>query len=80
MDNLDRKQPVTRSHARAMGYARYYTGQYCHRGHLEERLTSNGSCVTCHRDKVHLKARNKINPKNNKCSVCGKSYEECDAG
>jgi hypothetical protein len=38
---------ITRQDAREQGLTRYFTGKPCKRGHLSERMTSNGSCWEC---------------------------------
>jgi hypothetical protein len=43
--------PATRSEAKALKLPRYL-GSPCFAGHTEGRLTSNGSCCRCHREKV----------------------------
>jgi hypothetical protein len=41
------KTTITRGEARSAGRTRYFTGKPCPHGHLSERLTVNGTCVTC---------------------------------
>lgn len=43
-------EQVTRSEAKARGLKRYFTGGHCMRGHLAERITSNGKCIECDRE------------------------------
>lgn len=38
---------IIRGQAKAAGLKRYYTGVKCKHGHLSERFTSSGTCVTC---------------------------------
>jgi 5-methylcytosine-specific restriction endonuclease McrA len=38
---------ISRAEAKAAGSKRYFTGDICSKGHLAERLTSNGNCVVC---------------------------------
>lgn len=38
---------MDKSEALACGYRRYFTGKPCKRGHVCERYTSTGHCVTC---------------------------------
>lgn len=38
---------ISRQEAKAQGLKRYYTGQPCKHGHVDERLVSNGSCFGC---------------------------------
>ena len=38
--------------AKDLGRTRYFTGVPCNRGHIDERLVSSRSCVTCTRDKI----------------------------
>ncbi|WJV25917.1 MULTISPECIES: hypothetical protein [Pseudomonas] len=39
--------PTSRKDAKACGSKRYLTGAPCPQGHIAERLTSNGGCITC---------------------------------
>jgi len=39
--------PVSRKDAKACGSKRYLTGLPCPKGHVAERLTSNGGCIPC---------------------------------
>ena len=43
---------ISRKEAKAQGLTRYFTGKPCKHGHLSERQTSNGSCVTCQQQKT----------------------------
>lgn len=38
----------TRRAAKEQGLIHYFTGRPCRKGHVAERLTSNGSCIICH--------------------------------
>lgn len=38
---------ISRQEAQNKGHSRYYTGKPCKRGHLDERRTSGGSCLSC---------------------------------
>jgi 5-methylcytosine-specific restriction endonuclease McrA len=38
---------ISRSEAKAKGLKRYFTGNLCKHGHVAERVTANGCCVTC---------------------------------
>jgi hypothetical protein len=40
---------TTRNQAATLRQTRYYTGEACARGHVAQRLVSNGCCVMCHR-------------------------------
>lgn len=42
---------VTRIEARAAGLKRYFTGEPCSKGHIDERQVSNTTCLTCGRTK-----------------------------
>ena len=42
---------ITRAEARQHGLLRYFTGKPCKAGHIAERLTVNGSCVECTRQR-----------------------------
>lgn len=39
---------IARAQALEAGLTRYFTGKPCKHGHLCERITDNGTCVTCH--------------------------------
>lgn len=52
-------QIVTRKEAKAAGLKRYFNGLLCKHGHLDERVTSSGVCLTCQRD---LNAKNYSDP------------------
>lgn len=39
----------TRAEAKRLGHVRYFTGEACPHGHIDERYTRNGGCVTCRR-------------------------------
>lgn len=41
------KLPEKRSVAKALGIKRFFTGLPCAHGHISERLTSSGNCLTC---------------------------------
>jgi hypothetical protein len=42
---------ITRAEAKARGLKRYFTGKPCrNKGHVAERLTSNGNCMECKRE------------------------------
>ncbi|WGL97371.1 hypothetical protein QE177_09065 [Arsenophonus sp. aPb] len=38
---------ISRKEAVEFGQTRFYTGKPCKKGHIAERFTSNGVCVTC---------------------------------
>ena len=38
---------ISRRDAKRLGLKRYFTGRPCKYGHVDERLVSNGNCVTC---------------------------------
>ena len=40
---------ISRKEAKEKGLTRYFTGIPCAAGHLSERLTSDGHCITCSR-------------------------------
>lgn len=48
-------QLISRAQAKAEGRVRYFTGLQCAQGHVAERLTSNGGCLVCAREKVARK-------------------------
>lgn len=39
---------ISRDDARSAGLKRFFLGEKCGKGHVSERLVSNGSCVVCH--------------------------------
>lgn len=43
---------VLRPEARLRGLTRYFTGKACKYGHVVERITSSGQCVTCSKEKL----------------------------
>lgn len=43
---------IPRQVAKSLGMKRYFTGGNCKRGHIAERLISNGNCVVCAADKA----------------------------
>ena len=57
---------ITRAEARERGLTRFFTGLVCKNDHTSERLTSNGGCVECIRDRRVLaesRRRDVINQK-----------------
>lgn len=51
-------QIITRAEARALGLKRYFTGKACrNRGHIAERLCSNGECLACVREDSPARSR-----------------------
>jgi 5-methylcytosine-specific restriction endonuclease McrA len=53
MADVENARPiVTWKAARTAGLKRYYTGIPCKRGHVAERHTSNGTCMTCSAEKA----------------------------
>lgn len=42
---------ITKCDAKNLGLKRFFNGSKCGKGHVEERLVSNGSCVKCHSDR-----------------------------
>lgn len=66
---------ITRTEAKALGLKRFFTGNTCAKGHVEERLTSNGACVACHRQKIHI--REKVNVGTGICTICELPLAEC---
>ena len=49
---------VTRAEARASGAPRYFTGKPCPYGHVEERITANGTCRLCSNRMSNTTSRN----------------------
>lgn len=41
------RKVLKREEAKALGLIRYFTGKPCGRGHVDERQTSGGCCITC---------------------------------
>ena len=56
-------QLVTRAEAKSSGAKRYFTGAPCKHGHITERATVNGCCITCGgiRTSAHAKANRERN-------------------
>jgi hypothetical protein len=54
------REIVSRKDAKNLGLSRYFTGKPCKYGHIDERWTAGGSCVTCLRDRVKHKMRERI--------------------
>ena len=59
---------IKRRHAKEQGLKYYFTGKPCKKGHMAERLVSNGLCVECRKqyskkwyqeNRDHCKQRNK---------------------
>jgi hypothetical protein len=42
-------QIISRDEARRAGLKRYFTGEPCQRGHVDEQYVAQGKCVECHR-------------------------------
>ncbi len=40
---------ISREEARSKGLKRFYTGEPCKHGHIDERYVSTGYCAECHR-------------------------------
>lgn len=57
----------SRSEAMASGFLQYFTGKPCKHGHLEPRITSNGTCLECARG--HAKKHAKKYPSKIKARV-----------
>lgn len=56
---------ISRQEAKQAGLTRYFTGEPCKHGHIDERLVSNSVCITCSaiRKKEHPKYQQKANKK-----------------
>jgi len=80
---------VTRSEAKALGLVRYFTGEPCKSGHIDERNVSSGSCLACMRLKAtairstddgrarYAKSKRDHRARNKeKCREYGKRYRE----
>ena len=65
------RELISRAEAKAKGLTRYFTGKPCKYGHIEERVTSNLTCLEC--DRLSSKERNRQyrakNPDKNKEAV-----------
>lgn len=48
---------VSRAAAKSEGLLRYFTGSPCKHGHVAERLTINGSCCTCAKERATARYR-----------------------
>jgi len=46
----------SRKEAIEKGTKTYFTGKYCHRGHMDARYTANGECYTCREDR-HMREK-----------------------
>lgn len=55
MQQVREKLPQSRSDAKAIGAARYFTGEPCILGHIDERNTASGKCYQCMRDRQKLR-------------------------
>lgn len=56
----------TRAEALEAGRNRYYTGEPCVRGHVDERMTRNYTCAACYKENrraYRKKNRKKLNQK-----------------
>lgn len=57
-------QLISRSEARSLGLKRFYTAAACPAGHLAERLTSNGTCIACSKDRLAIWEKRKREERN----------------
>lgn len=48
---------ISRDAAKDLGLKRYFTGEPCNKGHVDERQVSNYRCLTCGRDNVRESSR-----------------------
>jgi len=54
------KEIISRDDALDRGLGRYFTGQKCKNGHIDDRNTLSGTCLGCVRDaQADLRARRK---------------------
>lgn len=44
---------ISRAEARSQGLTRYFTGKPCKKGHISERYSGSGHCVTCMEQKAY---------------------------
>lgn len=42
---------ISRKKAKSLGMKFYFTGKSCKHGHVSERYTGNGNCVSCSMDR-----------------------------
>lgn len=47
-------EKISRNAAFKIGKTRYFTGIPCINGHTSEKLTSNGKCIVCNKEKLKL--------------------------
>lgn len=45
-------EKISRNAAFRDGKTRYFTGVKCSKGHVAEKITSNGKCVICNKEKL----------------------------
>ena len=45
---------ITKEEARKQKLIRYFSGEPCVSGHVDERYVSNGVCLTCHRERGRI--------------------------
>lgn len=48
----DNELPRTRAEAKKVGAKRYFTGEPCKNGHIDLRVTKDGRCMECSREKT----------------------------
>src|SRR5688572_12529814 len=66
-------ETYTRSQAKALGRARYFTGKPCKHGHISERATSGGNCIAC--QEAWWKANpDRVRAASNKWAAANKEY------
>lgn len=58
-----KKEIITRKNAIAIGAPRYFSGSICYRGHISERWTMSGKCISCHYESNPKKKIERISPK-----------------
>jgi len=55
--NIAGKYIISQREAKTRGLLRYFTGNPCPSGHIEERHVSNYGCIACIRSATHAKAK-----------------------
>jgi hypothetical protein len=48
---------ISKNEALKTGLNRYYTGNFCAKGHDDQRYAMSGACVSCHREKAKLRMK-----------------------
>lgn len=67
---------VTRSEAKARGLTTFFTGRPCQKGHIDERRTASGCCVTC--GNAATRARYRADPAKHIAAVIASSKKHIE--